>query len=387
MKADIHFCLVSAQATPNVTPALDPNFRPREAVLLVSPDMAQRATWVEGVLRENSVRSSRVALKDAWDIEHIRDTVLEWLAVHEGESVALNATGGTKPMSIAAYEVFRASDKPIFYVHPELDRVLWLFPQGEPSYDLADKIRLKAFCQAHGATVVEPGNRQGVPEALRRLTEGLINNAEKYAKAMRTLNWAAHQAEREKSLNSPQISLQQQGDDFLSLVHWFEQANLLSFQRDRLTFADENARFFVNGGWLEAYVYGECLSLKRQDMLQDIARGLVVERETQHGTVRNELDIAFLKGNKLYVIECKTKFFGASEQDPGGANALYKLDSLRDLIGGLQARAMLASYHGLSDADRRRADDLRIRLCLSGQLREMKSVVSRWLSPSASIAT
>ena len=42
-----HLYLVSAQATPNLTPALDSQVAPRRVILLVSPDMHLRADWLE----------------------------------------------------------------------------------------------------------------------------------------------------------------------------------------------------------------------------------------------------------------------------------------------------------------------------------------------------
>ena len=54
MKPIIHLCLVSAQATPNLTPALDPAIRPRRVILLVSPDMRRRADWLERPFRSGA---------------------------------------------------------------------------------------------------------------------------------------------------------------------------------------------------------------------------------------------------------------------------------------------------------------------------------------------
>ena len=104
-------CLVSAQATPNLTPALDPATRPRRVILLVSPDMHAKAEWLEQVLRPRGVRVDRWPIDDAWDVEGVQSRLLELLDrerdAMEAGAIALNATGGTKPMSIAAYEVFR----------------------------------------------------------------------------------------------------------------------------------------------------------------------------------------------------------------------------------------------------------------------------------------
>ncbi len=136
MNLQTHLCLVSAQATPNLTPVLNPETAPKRVILLVSQDMRQRADWLEAILRPRGIGVEQWPIDDAWDVEHIQLRVLEFLeretSLLESRDIALNATGGTKPMSIAAYEAFRAYDLPIFYVHPERDRLTLAAPKRSP---------------------------------------------------------------------------------------------------------------------------------------------------------------------------------------------------------------------------------------------------------------
>ncbi|MBE9563563.1 MAG: hypothetical protein IMF12_11950, partial [Proteobacteria bacterium] len=46
-KPKTHLCLVHNTATANVTPALDPNFRPNEVILLHSPKEDYHADCIE----------------------------------------------------------------------------------------------------------------------------------------------------------------------------------------------------------------------------------------------------------------------------------------------------------------------------------------------------
>lgn len=132
MNTSAHLCLVSAQPTPNLTPVLDPAVAPRKVFLLVSPDMTQRADWLEAVIRPRGIVVERWPVDNPWAIDAIRDSVLNLLAAQsdlvDRREIALNATGGTKPMSIAAYDAFRTLDLPIFYVHPEQDCMIWMHP-------------------------------------------------------------------------------------------------------------------------------------------------------------------------------------------------------------------------------------------------------------------
>ena len=66
--AQIHLMLVSEQAAPNLLPALDPTMKPKEAVLLVSQKMVQRAKALQAVLQEVGIKTETVPLPDEHDM-------------------------------------------------------------------------------------------------------------------------------------------------------------------------------------------------------------------------------------------------------------------------------------------------------------------------------
>ncbi|HDN25736.1 MAG TPA: DUF1887 family protein [Thioploca sp.] len=387
LKPAIHLCLVHNTATANVTPALDPNFRPNEVILLYSPDKEYRTSCFESVLKPTGVKVTRWPIQDARDVEHIRDRVLELMIERENEDIALNASGGTRPMSIAAYEVFKEFNKPIFYVHPETDDVSWINRRELPSFNVADRIKLPAFLHAHGAEVSRLGERRGVPSNLRRLTQELVNHAESLAKPLAAINWLAQQAEN--NLKSPTLTERQRHWPQLNeLIQQFAAEGLLTDQDDSLHFKDEASRFFVNGGWLEDYTYSLIYGLRREiPEIQDVGRSVELCRDCTGRAVKNELDVAFLHNNHLYIIECKTKRFidpkhtqaPPSDFDTHAADALYKLDTLKWLLGGVHTKVMLVSYHPLSPWDRQRAQDLRIKTCTAQQLVGLKKALRRWI--------
>lgn len=377
----IHLILISAQAVPNITPILDERFRPQQVIMLVSPDMEKRADCLEQIYRPRGVSVIRWPIADAWDIEHIRERVMALLSEYEQYDILLNATGGTKPMSIAAYEVFRAFDKPIFYVHPEQDRLIWMHPDNRPSVELADRIKLKAFLQAYGVDRVDETHQGGVPQNLRDLSSELIAHIEVFAKSLGRLNYFAALADNPQ-LRTPDLGQELNGDHaFWKIVDLFEHAGLLHRAGKQLAFVDENARFIANGGWLELHAYACCLNLKKSHGLQDVGRGIEVTRRHGKNSVKNEMDVAFLKDNRLYLLECKTKRIKGDGADyDEGAEILYKLDSLRDLLGGLQAKAMLVSFNPLKPQHRNRARELKIECCCHQELQSLESKIAEWLN-------
>jgi len=105
-----------------------------------------------------------------------------------------------------------------------------------------------------------------------------------------------------------------------------------------------------------------------------------VEWDVQGSPVTNELDVAFLADNRLHLIECKTKRFD-SNQSPEAqvAATLYKLDTLRDYMGGNDARAMLVSYRNLGNPPRLRASEFDIKICDGQGIQRLESVLTKWI--------
>jgi hypothetical protein len=299
----------------------------------------------------------------------------------KARDIALNATGGTKPMSIAAYEAFRAYELPIFYVHPERDRVIWLSPSERPAVDLENRVSLEPFLAAHGARVTARIAREAVSARDISMAQDLVRDIGRYSRPLRVLNLLANGAER--TLRSEQMDDRQAGDAQLAeLIDRFAAAGYTSRERDRLIFPSEDERFFVNGGWLELYVFDRLMHLRGElRVIQDLGRNVSVERDARSGTVPNELDVAVLAENRLYLVECKTRQWRGGVNGPG-AESLFKLEALTDLFGGLQARGMLVSYQDLPDYDRRRAADLRIEVCAGQQIQRLGESLKKWIKPA-----
>lgn len=388
LKPSIHLCLIDDTVTANITPVLDPNFRPQEVILLHNQAKSYQTDCLEAVLKPTGVTVSRWTIQDTRDIEHLRDRILELLIARETEDIALNVSGGTRLMSIAAYEIFTEFNKPVFYVHPQTDDVIWMHRRDLPIVNVADRIKLPAFLRAHGAEVSQQRPASGIPPHLRRLTQELISHTESWSKPLTALNWLAQQAET--SLQSPYLTESQRNwRELNALIQWLATEGLLTYQDGYLHFPDENARFFVNGGWLEDYTYSLIFGLRKAlPKIQDIGHSIEIIRDSTGKAVKNELDVAFLYNNHLYIIECKTKRFLTSPEtrladfDTPGADVLYKLDTLKGILGGVHTQVMLVSYHSLSTWDKQRAQDLQIATCTSQQLVNLTAALTSWVNQS-----
>jgi len=366
--------LVSDQPTPNLTPALDQAFRPDEVILLFQPEMQQRAEWLKAALQPAGIRVATWPVDHHWNIDHIKERVLDLLATDD-TNIALNISGGSRPMSIAAHEVFTALDLPVFYVHAERDQVVWINPAGRDAFEIEDRIRLPQFLQAHGVKA-EAANREPVSQCWRNLTHSIVAEIDRFGDTLGTLNYLAAKADnRQLSVKIPSDKMGWQALN--TLIDRFEDAGLLRCERDYLIFPNEAARFFVNGGWLEHFVFSTVHHLRGQlPHIHDVAQGLTVTRGEKPDAVYNELDVAFLNDNSLYLIECKTRQF-----HQGGSEAIYKLDALTEKLGGLRARSMLVSWQPLNKADHKRAARDHIGLCVGRDLQQLERFITRWVQP------
>ena len=145
-------------------------------------------------------------------------------------------------------------------------------------------------------------------------------------------------------------------------------------------FVNKEARFFANGGWLEDYVYCVVSDLIDEiPCIQDLSRAVELQRMHKGDSIKNELDVVFLANNRLFLIECKTAKWEKSSADGKGAHAVYKIDTLKDVLGGIQAEAMIVSYQPLRANDRVRASDLNILTVSNTEIQSLKTIIKGWI--------
>ncbi len=154
-KPEIHILLVSAQAAPNLLPTLDPELKPKEVVLLVTSKMQKQADALESVFREAAVKVSRINTADERDFCSIENEFLKLAIARQGEQIALNVTGGTKLMALAAQTMAREASWRVFYVDVDTDQVIWLDKNPEQPRKLAATLRLRHYLKGYGFKLAE----------------------------------------------------------------------------------------------------------------------------------------------------------------------------------------------------------------------------------------
>ena len=375
-KYNTHVCIVSDQPIPNYIPVLDKDFRPKEVILLVTEQMHARAEALTKVLKERcGCKVQSIAIEGEYDMQEMKEKVLAQILKlkEEKENIALNLTGGTKPMAIAAYNTFRDADFPTFYFTERTNEVLQM-ESGERFILQPPKIHIEDYFQLYGYPVRSKNKiTRTVPQERQKIGDILVADNEHFARALSTLNYDISEARRNNP-NTLTVRLNYPNTPNLKeILNLLEKHKLLTLRGSSVQFINKDALQYANGGWLEEYVFNE---IKNIPNIQDIALNIEIENERKGIKQNNELDVAFLHKNILYILECKTKNYKGEEQ---AQHELYKLETLKKL-GGIRTQTAFLSYRELPFHIRDRAEGADIEIIEQEDIAVLRKTIENWIT-------
>lgn len=378
MKSDIHIMLVSAQAAANLLPALDPALKPKRAVLVVTDKMRARAEQLADVLRQTGVAPSLVALENEHDFAAIEATLLTVATEHEGQSIALNVTGGTKFMALAAQSVASAAQWDVFYVDIDTDEVIWLGDKPV-RHRLDQKLGLRNYLGGYGMSFVANPMPLATTEKQVDLLRNLLTRIGDFENALGSFNYLAQGAEHNGSLAASMDANQRDSRSLGELLSLFADAGHLKVSGADIRFTSKADLQFAKGGWLEHHVYEALTRMKGELHIRDHAANLALVT-TDANKVKTELDAAFIANNRMYVIECKTARMDSAETTKAN-DTLFKLSDNCRRIGGIGTQGMLATYRPLREAEKRLAKALGITVVAGAELARLNEKLRNWVRP------
>ncbi|MGY4676972.1 Card1-like endonuclease domain-containing protein [Pasteurella sp. P03HT] len=386
-KYDVHVCLISGQAAPNLLPILDTQFKPKKAVFIVSEMMKDKAQYLTKTFEKKGIKVTQLKLEDEFDFSQMENQLIELVSQYENENIALNVTGGTKLMAISAQQVFSMSSKPIFYLDTDKNRIIFISKTDNneiiPIQELNVKNELDLYFSAYGFKLITKNTT--IKEKLSDRSEKFIRLYDDYKNDIPLLNKYASLSER----SGFKIELENQdtkNKSFINLLLDLSDEGIIKYDEDifKIDFKNRANREFLNGIWLEEYTYQTIKDLKNID---DIAFSVDVgnhkyqldknEYSNENKGNKNEFDVAFIAKNKLHIIECKTQKL---EKNNGikAEDILYKLETLKD-YGGLLTKKCLVSYCPIPDAVKNRAKELKIKIIQGKDLQRLKSKIQEWI--------
>ena len=239
-------------------------------------------------------------------IQQALDKFMAELDDEENYIAYINITSGTKIMSIAVYEFFKARGKvEIFYMPVGKNIYKQLFPfTRHPEKELTYRINFHDYLASCGIKVFETKK----PAFPRKIAFGLL-------KTYMLGAFTSALAQQLKDLrNRKKTSCRLIGglSKILKEAGWPNHGEFLSRKEIE----------YLSGGWFEELLY--YLFEKRIKRIDQLALNIKIGKER----LVNEFDLMFVYENQLYVFEAKTSLKNLNVKD-----VIYKLAALKRNFG------------------------------------------------------
>ena len=372
-----HLCLVSNQPIPSLTPLIDKELGTDEVLLIAAPDRCEHATWLYHALGYYGIRAEIIMLRDGYSLPLLRED-FALLREQLPPPVAINLTGGTKLMTLAAWETFNSRGDVHYYVNINTDAIDWLRPDGRAPHLIADRLLIEPYLIAWGAFLDPkvPPQRDAVPESRRELAYKLLASKQ-LRDASSQLRDLLQGSSKDDTFQTTNV-----GTQLRLLLRPLEQGGVIHRHERGYRFSYTHGRRFVDGCWLEEAVFEILRELARKDrLIHDVVLNLKFHRAgSLQDSLVNEIDVACLRNNTLYLIECKTGQMVSSGAGMSVAEqAIHKLDASKNAIGGLRSRALLVSQRGVSPTVRKRAAEKDIAIIDGDAITALAEHLREWM--------
>jgi len=364
----ILLCLLSEQHIPNLLSVH--HHKPDWLVLVESAHMKKRNVanhflkalklgnldydarhHIEPLNAEDNLAEVRRALQHAYG----RFPSGEWVA---------NLTGGTKPMSIAAYEFFKVSGGKLVYTnvtHPA--RLIDM--SSNQVEDCVHRPRIHEFLAGYGFELRKAEDKLIEAEKRAREWASFASLLAQHASAKEVLNLNDEERKRgrEKGIELSTDRFTFPNDELRRI--WFSKGYPRKWTRHEVE--------FLTGGWLEVFFWNVLTRHSDALGIWDVRIGLEVGRCGDESG--NELDVAFMHNHGLSMIECKS---GSQDHDKK-ADVLYRVEAIKRQFGAIRVGSCLATTaSNVLDKDNKvkkpistRADIYQCRILICDEIREL----------------
>lgn len=379
--------LVGEQTVPNILTAL--HYKPDVLWFITTDRMVkeQRAECIENALKSrNSFSQVRKIEKIIVDQDSLTDCI-DKIENHVGKvrgevEYLVNLTGGNKVMALAAYEVFREMGErvSIDYVPLGKNEIVRIFPRKKPLnvYEIKERLNLEEYLYGYGFIVQNKSNLEKSKNsafAHKEISQWIFINYEQLKGILGLLyrflgrTRGCRKYPLTESLEKDPQSIER---DFLKKFGFEIRGRSISkdLTKDEIV--------YLTGGWFEEHIFNEVYSLVQEGILDDAMIGVKIESFSR---TSNDLDVAFMKDNGFFHIECKT--LGNEEEQNIIRDELYKKGAVSALLGKGQKRAMICTtQRQISASILTRANDYGIEILTIDEIINMKNVLRKKFSAS-----
>jgi len=390
--------LVSEQTIPNIL--IVAHYKP-DILWFISTEKSERERRTECI--ENTLRLKGL-LPPTQDVEKIivdQDSLTDCAQkiksligkIDSEVEYILNMTGGNKVMAIASYETFKESGQKINigYIPLGRNQFIQIFPENKPLliHETKERLNLEEYLCSYGFRIQNKPKLQKIKSASlsrREVTHWLTDN---YEQIKGVLGFLYKNLKDKRNAENYQLSATFDRD-LVSIER--EMLGKHGFDiKDRQISKDmsKDEIVYLTGGWFEEYVFNEVFDLVQEGILDDAIPGITIESLSK---VPNELDIAFIKENVFYSLECKTligsktkdstqeacPMCGKTQDDSEGKDIIrdevYKKGAISTLLGKGEKRVIICTTQSqINESLTKRAQDYGIEILTIEQVKNLKN--------------
>lgn len=370
--------LVSEQTIPNILIAA--HYSPEDFWFVSTERMEKerRVECIENTLKLKGLlppfKKIQKVIVDQDSLSDCMGKIESLVEMVNGEvEYVVNITGGNKIMAIATYEVFREIGQKVIidYIPLGKNELVQIFPRKKPlkSSEIKERLNLEEYLCSYGFGIQNKNSLEKVMKsALTRRPDSqwILNNYEKLKGVLSFLYKALKDARNQKVY---QLSATFDRDPVNIELHMLDKQGFDI--KDRLISKDmkKDEIIYLTGGWFEEFVFNEIYSLVQEGILDDVRIGVKIESLSG---ASNELDIAFMKENRFYHVECKTL---GNEEDQGIIrDEVYKKGGISALLGKGEKRGIICTTQSqINESLTKRAQDFGIEILALEQVRHLKN--------------
>lgn len=390
----VHICLLSGQLLPNLIPIL--MVRPSRVYLVVSREIQQsgRDKRMKRILRKEGIEVRLRPRAPSTGFEAIRDFATklanELISAESGNLIVLNATGGTKLLSMGFVEIFRSTLEGyplrVIYTDTEHRMIETLVPRGQAPVPMRGVLDADSYLAAQGKVLIsaESDTRRWQEDTQDRapLTRFLAGNCAQLVDFFGIINGMVNSKTGALSKNSGNLVRPEQKFPYTpkgilvrKTLNRIADVGLVNWDgAQSIRFKSVGAARYLGGHWLEEYAW---LSAQAAG-LQDARCSAKIRSDSHSGRDApiNELDLVAVHDNRFLIVECKTGKWDASGQQ--GQYTAMRLESLARNAGGLLREGLLISVKELESTTKRRCEDLGLATLEQGSITKLQSRLEAW---------
>lgn len=366
--------LISHQLIPNAIPTLAWRNNTVKVFLIVAGStFNQSSQQLVKFYNKNGIKDVEVikteSPNDFHELRKLATKLFDRIKVEfPNDEIVFNATGGTKPMSLAFYRQFdQPNEKSLaIYVDTDANRIIFLNDNEDltklkfdsvldiDSYLELKEAQIESLIDESSADHHDILERKALTLALCKFSNlnGVIPALNGICADSQFNNTHSTQTANKPSKFIPTVKNKSTNFQHLNdLLELLEEHEILAINGSDITFSSEEKAAYCGGGWMEELAYIAAHDAGIEHIAMSVEIKINNNKVLQRTAPTNEIDLILVNNNHILFGEAKTSQWN----DGSGQNIVWKSQGISDYFGGPFAEGVLISALPFNDSTRTRA--------------------------------